>query len=59
MSNGVVYIGSFDRNLYAFKANGCGRSTCPPLWKGTTGDAIESSRPSVEASSLWDPMTVC
>ncbi len=44
VSDGVVYIGSSDRQLYAF-ATGC-RSDgglCPPLWTGTTGGAIESS----------------
>ena len=32
---GVVYVGSIDGNLYAFDANGCGQSTCNPLWVGT------------------------
>ena len=34
--DGVVYIGSLDGNLYAFNANGCGQSSCNPLWTGTT-----------------------
>ena len=32
--DGVAYIGSLDGNLYAFNANGCGQSSCNPLWKG-------------------------
>src|SRR5215469_531643 len=32
--NGVVYVGSFDGNLYAFNANGCGFEFCSPLWVG-------------------------
>src|ERR1700758_4238790 len=32
--NGVAYIGSFDGNLYAFDASGCGQSECSPLWSG-------------------------
>jgi outer membrane protein assembly factor BamB len=41
-----VYIGSFDKKLYAFSASGCGQSACSPLWTGLTGDFIDSS-PSV------------
>jgi outer membrane protein assembly factor BamB len=41
--NGVVYIGSFDGRLYAFKANGCGQDTCQPLWSGITENDITSS----------------
>jgi len=33
--NGIVYVGSIDGNLYAFDANGCGQSSCNPLWVGT------------------------
>jgi outer membrane protein assembly factor BamB len=36
--NGVVYVGSFDGNLYAFKA-----STGVQIWKAATGSAIFSS----------------
>src|SRR5579859_3650933 len=32
VANGVVYIGSMDHNLYAFRADGCGKEACPPLW---------------------------
>ncbi|MGZ4789468.1 MAG: outer membrane protein assembly factor BamB family protein, partial [Terriglobales bacterium] len=41
--NGIVYVGSFDGRLYAFKANGCGQQVCQPLWSGATGNAILSS----------------
>jgi outer membrane protein assembly factor BamB len=43
VANDVVYIGSYDDKLYAFKAEGCGQSSCPPLWSYTTGAAITSS----------------
>jgi hypothetical protein len=44
VANGVVYVGSQDGKLYAFKV-GCnsGGGTCTPLWTGTTGDMITSS----------------
>src|SRR6266508_2281027 len=44
VANGVVYVGSDDRKLYAFPAS-CGTSnaTCTPLWHGTTGGAVRSS----------------
>jgi len=32
--DGVAYVASLDGNLYAFNANGCGQSTCNPLWTG-------------------------
>jgi outer membrane protein assembly factor BamB len=34
VANGIVYVGSLDGNLYAFNANGCGLSSCNPLWIG-------------------------
>ena len=43
VANGVVYVGSGDHKLYAFKADGCGQPTCPPLWTAATGIAIQSS----------------
>ena len=41
VSNGVVYVGSLDRHLYAFDAagvTGCSGTpkTCAPLWTGVT-----------------------
>jgi outer membrane protein assembly factor BamB len=38
--NGVAYIGSDDGRLYAFKADGCGRFDCNPLWSGSLGQSI-------------------
>ncbi len=46
IANGVVYVGSNDHKLYAYKAEGCGdgKSPCPPLWSSDpTGDVITSS----------------
>jgi outer membrane protein assembly factor BamB len=34
VANGIVYVGSFDGQLYTFNANGCGFSSCNPLWIG-------------------------
>ena len=42
VSGGVIYVTSNDTNVYAFNANGCGAATCSPLWKGTTGGALNS-----------------
>ena len=41
VANGMVYVGSHDRNLYAFDAN-C-RSNCQPLWSFWTGGFVHSS----------------
>ncbi len=43
VANGVVYVGSQDDKLYAFRASGCGASACSPLWTGATGGFIFSS----------------
>ena len=44
VSGGVVYVGSGDKQLYAF-AVGCatGGGVCAPIWRGTTGGSIYSS----------------
>jgi outer membrane protein assembly factor BamB len=52
VANGVVYIGSYDRKLYAFDAagvTGCSGVplTCDPMWTGITGAAIYRSSPAV------------
>ena len=47
VANGVVYVGSADHMLYAFKADGCGQPTCSPLWTASTGGAILYSSPAV------------
>jgi outer membrane protein assembly factor BamB len=43
-ADGIVYVGSADRKLYAFEV-GCGRAgeTCEPLWTATTSDRIAST----------------
>jgi len=42
VANGVVYVGSADKNLYAFPAN-CAAAPCLPLWIGKVGGPISSS----------------
>lgn len=37
VANGVVYVGSDDAKLYAFPADGCGSSSCSPLFVGPAG----------------------
>jgi len=40
----MIYIGSDDGYLYAFKAGGCGRALCnKPVWKSYIGKDIRSS----------------
>jgi len=41
VAGGMVYIGSYDKKLYAFDAS-C-RSACHPLWSFAAGSAIFSS----------------
>ncbi|HKE49430.1 MAG TPA: PQQ-binding-like beta-propeller repeat protein [Rhodanobacteraceae bacterium] len=54
VSNGIVYIGSQtsadnnDGKLSAFRAAGCGKTVCEPLWQGAAGkDAILQSSPTI------------
>jgi|GEM_PF-339680 len=42
VANGMVYVGSDDRQLYAFKTS-CGYATCTPVWSASTGDLVRSS----------------
>jgi outer membrane protein assembly factor BamB len=44
VSDGRVFVGSQDGNLYAFKAAGCGLAggTCPALWVGATHGNVRS-----------------
>jgi outer membrane protein assembly factor BamB/serine/threonine protein kinase len=42
ISNGMLYIGSDDHHLYAFKTS-CGSPNCTPVWTGSTGDLVRSS----------------
>jgi len=48
VANGVAYVGSYDKKLYAFDAAGATHcsttpTTCSPLWTAATGGAIFSS----------------
>ena len=44
VTDGRVYVGSLDHNLYAFAVGCAGNGgTCPALWTGGTGDEILSS----------------
>ncbi|HEY1331157.1 MAG TPA: PQQ-binding-like beta-propeller repeat protein [Actinomycetota bacterium] len=43
VANGVVYVGTFGKRLFAFDANGCGQSLCQALWQGVTGGSVEST----------------
>jgi outer membrane protein assembly factor BamB len=52
--NGVVYIASLDGNLYAFNANGCGQSSCNPLWVGAMNSNFSSvSSPAVANGMVY------
>ena len=54
VSNGVVYIASLDGNLYAFNANGCGQSSCNPLWVGAMNSNFSSvSSPAVASGMVY------
>lgn len=53
MANGIVYVGSWDHKLYAFKAAGCGKLACSPLWvSAPTGNSIFSS-PVVDHGTVY------
>jgi outer membrane protein assembly factor BamB len=41
--DGVVYVGSQFDNVYAFAADGCGKTTCKPLWVGHTDGFVLNS----------------
>lgn len=54
VANGIVYVGSQTNandasgKLNAFKAKGCGKSVCAPLWQGDAGStSILESSPTV------------
>jgi outer membrane protein assembly factor BamB len=58
--NGLVYVGSqtsFSSNagkLDVFRANGCGKSVCPPLWQGVAGQqSILQSSPAVVGGRVY------
>jgi hypothetical protein len=43
VANGIVFVGSKNKNVYAFNANGCSAPTCDPVWSRATNGEIESS----------------
>ena len=45
VSGGLVYVGSADKNLYAFPES-CTRTPCAPAWTAPAGGTVHSS-PSV------------
>jgi outer membrane protein assembly factor BamB len=52
--NGVAYIGSLDGNLYVFNANGCGQSSCFPLWEGVMDSEFSTvSSPAVANGTVF------
>lgn len=52
--SGVVYIASTDGNLYAFNANGCGQSSCNPMWVGAMDSNYSSfSSPAVGNGTVF------
>ncbi len=53
VSHGFVYIASEDKNLYVYKATGCGVATqCQPLWYGSTGGMIDAT-PAIFAGKVY------
>ncbi len=50
--NGVVYLTSLDGNLYTFNANGCGLSSCNPLWIGTMSSQFSSASSPAVANGM-------
>jgi eukaryotic-like serine/threonine-protein kinase len=42
VANGMIYVGSDDHLLYAFKAS-CGNASCAPVWTAPTGGLVRSS----------------
>lgn len=58
VANGMVYVGSMDKNLYAFSAAGstnCAGSPkyCAPLWMAPTGGTIYASSPAVAYNAVY------
>jgi outer membrane protein assembly factor BamB len=51
--NGVVYIGSEDRKLYAYKASGCGKNECLHLWVSDPMGGIVDSSPAVVNGKVY------
>jgi hypothetical protein len=56
-TNSVVYVAG-DKQLFAFRAGGCGQATCTPVWssKPLGGvEAFQGSGPSVSSPSVSSP----
>jgi outer membrane protein assembly factor BamB len=43
VGEGFVYVGTDDSRFYAFRAPGCGATTCDHAWRAVVGGAIDSS----------------
>jgi outer membrane protein assembly factor BamB len=43
VASGVLYQAGFDGSLNAYRASGCGRPSCQPLWRGTAGGDFTST----------------
>jgi outer membrane protein assembly factor BamB len=48
-----LFIGSDDGKLYAFRARGCGKASCKPLWTGDLGSAVFESTPAVSKGVVY------
>jgi len=48
-----VYVGENNKNVAAFKANGCGQSQCAPLWQYGTQGSIVNSSPVIVNGTLY------
>jgi outer membrane protein assembly factor BamB len=52
VAGGVVYVASFDDNVYAFPATASCSTPCSSLWTATTGIPVSSS-PTVADGSVF------
>jgi hypothetical protein len=52
VANGDVYVTSTNGTVSTFAANGCGASTCAPLWSASAG-ASDLSAPAVTGHSVF------
>ena len=59
IANGVVYVGSDDKTVSAWKLAGK-KGKAVLVWSATTGDAVGSSRPWSTGRCSWDrPTAIC
>ena len=49
----MVFVGSDDGKLYAFRGSGCGQSTCQPLWTGSLGTPAFDSSPAIAGGMVF------